>query len=312
MAHKSKGARKKSSSEPAARNTFYLYAVLFLIAVIAVYALFFSESPSGDAVQMNSEGVLVFKEHHLPEYTANLVEDNATYTLQEIRFKSGDGTVISALLRLPKAEGRVPGAVVLPGATVSKEGAQYLAGHLAEMGYASLALDQRNLGVINFEYDYQLFASGRMPVEYLMVSDALFAVDVLSLQPEVDPERIILVGESNGGRIAMIAGALHPKISMVIGISTSGYNTEELPVNMPEDARRFYRSIDPDTYLSLLPPKKLVMLHADKDPVIPIEMAERTYLKAGEPKAFHVVSAKTHGYNEQMREILERELKVLG
>ncbi len=57
------------------------------------------------------------------------------------------------------------------------------------MGYATLTLDQRNLGGINMERDLELFKAGLEPVEYAMVYDALKAADVLAAQPEIDPRK---------------------------------------------------------------------------------------------------------------------------
>lgn len=41
-----------------------------------------------------------------------------------------------------------------------------------------------------------------------MVYDVLKAADVLASQPEIDPERLAVLGESNGGKFAIIACAL--------------------------------------------------------------------------------------------------------
>ncbi|MCZ7393588.1 MAG: alpha/beta hydrolase, partial [Candidatus Methanoperedens sp.] len=76
---------------------------------------------------------------------------------------------------------------------------------------------------------------------------------------------------------------------------------------------RFYRSIDPDTYLGFLPPRKLVMLHSDNDNIIPIALAKKTFEKAKEPKQFYNVTTGTHGFSEGMRMPLENETrKMLG
>ena len=289
-----------------------LYVLLAIFAAIILFAVFFSNSPTEEVFQVSDCGVRSIEGQMPVDYVEHIVEENTAYTLSEIDLHANDGAVISALFRVPTTEDQLCGAVILPGATVSKEGEQHLAGELAELGYASIALDQRNLCVIDFEKDYQLFASGDVPVEYLMLSDALHAVDFLITQPGVDARKIIIIGESNGGRIAIIAASMHPEIRMVIGISTSGYNTkEEIPKNAPDNMRKFYYSIDPDTYLPLLPPKKLVLMHANNDPIIPLELAERTYQKADEPKALHVVSGNAHGYSNQMQPVLKKELLSL-
>src|SRR5659263_672513 len=102
----------------------------------------------------------------------------------------------------------------------------------------------------DINYDYNLWKNKSEPVEHKMVFDALRSVDVLRQEPSIDPERIAIVGESNGGRFAIIAAAIDPGISGVIGISTSGYDIEsQIGDITDENLIRFDRSIDPETYL---------------------------------------------------------------
>lgn len=219
---------------------------------------------------------------------------------------------MAGLLRTPRApEDGVPGVVLLPGATVTKEQEQGLAELLSGLGYASIALDQRNRGGVDVGGDLEKFLGGEEPTEHKMVHDALAAAEVLRMQPEIDPDRIVYLGESNGGRFAIIASALDPKSRGVIAISTCGYGVEEeidsLGVTNPE-AVRFYRSIDPDTYIERIPPRRFVMIHSKNDAVIPIDYARRTYEKALEPKEFHIVDCATHGRCGEMDPYIEEEL----
>ncbi|MFZ3059119.1 MAG: acetylxylan esterase [Candidatus Methanoperedens sp.] len=238
-------------------------------------------------------------------------ESHPNYTLETISFTSKDYTV-EGLLRIPLSEKKVPAIVILPGATISKEGTQRLADIFSDMGYASLGIEQRNRGGVDFAYDFELFKAGKEPVEHKMVFDALRAVDVLRQVPVIDPKKIAIVGESNGGRFAIIAAALDPSISGVIGISTSGYDTESEIANIrDETAIRFYRSIDPDTYLRFIPSRKFVLMHSVNDNIIPIDLAENTFMKAKEPKQFYKVTTGTHGYSDGMLNPLENELKLM-
>ncbi|WP_243684868.1 alpha/beta hydrolase [Methanosarcina barkeri] len=77
------------------------------------------------------------------------------------------------------------------------------------------------------------------------------------------------------------------------------------------EAYQFYRSIDPDTYLSILPPAKFVLIHSSNDPVISHDLALRTYSLAKEPKAMYNVTEATHGYTASMHPYLEKELSLL-
>ena len=234
-------------------------------------------------------------------------------TLYEVRFASRDAQ-IAALLRIPNAQAAVPGIVLLPGATVTKEREQGLAKYLSSLGYASITLDQRNLGAIDMESDLQMFLKGNEPTEHKMVHDALVAAEILRRTPGIDPERIIYAGESNGGRFAIIASALDAKNRGIMAISTCGYGVDASIASgtlTEKDAIRFYRSIDPDTYLGMIPPRPLIMIHSRNDTIIAYQLAEQTFAKAFVPKALHAVNCARHGYCPEMNEYLEKELRKM-
>lgn len=269
--------------------------------------------------EVSESGILSFPPRGNPVFTAQAIEDKyapeKSDTLKLLSFESKENK-IQALLRIPaKSTSSLtsPGIVLLPGATVSKETEQSLAVELSKMGYATLTIDQRNLGGINVEQDLGLFRAGAEPVEYSMVYDALKAADVLAAQPEIDPKKLAILGESNGGRFAIIACALDPNIKGVIGISTSGYGTEEMNPAAVNDTKtyRFYRSIDPDTYLPNLPPRRFVLIHSLNDPLIPYDTAVKTFAIAKEPKAMYNVSDAVHGYTGSMRPYLQKELATI-
>ncbi len=288
--------------------------IILAFGVFLMLLALFMFTQSGDKWSVSKDGVLSYPQNRgKVDVRVLKKESSSNYTLETIAFQSKDYTV-EALLRIPKSEKKVPAVVILPGATVPKEGTQTLAEIFARMGYASLGIEQRNRGGVDFKGDYELFIQFREPVEHKMVYDALRSVDVLRQDPRIDAEKIAIVGESNGGRFAIIAAAIEPGIKGVIGISTSGYDTESyiLMNNIRDETTiRFYRSIDPDTYLGSIPPRKLVMLHAVNDSIIPISMAENTYKKAKEPKQFYAVNASGHGYTGEMREGLEKEMRIM-
>ncbi len=287
--------------------------IIAIIGVVAFLVLVYSVIPqASDKWAVSKDGFLSYPENRgKVDVKVLKTESSSNYTLETISFPSKDYTV-EGLLRIPFSEKKVPAVVILPGATVPKEGTQGLAELLSKMGYASLGIEQRNRGGVNPEYDYGLFREGKEPIEHKMVFDALRTVDVLRQDVRIDSTKIVIIGESNGGRFAIIAAALDPAIKGVVGISTSGYDTESQIVNIrDETAIRFYRSIDPDTYLGLLPPRKFVMLHSVNDNIIPIVLAENTFSKAKEPKQFYSVTTGTHGFSEGMREPLENELRLM-
>lgn len=312
-----KKTKKSSSGARTPKPTVFLLG--FLLIVVGIFGVLYNPSNSIEETlpwEISEAGTLSFPPREEPVFTAQEIEDlyspEDPDILKLVSFESR-GEKVQALLRVPANSSYSAGIVLLPGAGVSKEGEQGLAAELSKMGYATLTLDQRNQGAVNIERDLELFRAGLEPVEYLMVYDVLKAADVLSVQPEIDHERLAILGESNGGRFAIIACALAPSLKGVIGISTSGYGTEEIaPADIADsEAYRFYRSIDPDTYLSALPPSRLVLIHSFNDTVISHELALRTFDLAKEPKAMYNATEETHGYTASMRPDLEKELALL-
>jgi dienelactone hydrolase len=267
---------------------------------------------SSEDWSVSNEGELSY---NLPEKADYSVTNSNTTensnVLKLITFKSRD-SIIQGLIRLPQSNEKIPGVVVLPGAGVTKEDQQGLASDLADMGYATITIDQRNYGSVNPEADLELFKEGKEPVEYSMVYDALMAAEVLRDQKEVYPDQTAMLGISNGGRFAIIATALDPKIKGVVGISTSGYQTDTIDQNLvDENTYIFYRSIDPDTYIATMSPRKVVMFHATNDTIVPYSMAEHTLELASEPKAMYTVNGTTHGYSPSTKEELKKELALI-
>ena len=249
-----------------------------------------------------------------PVFNSIIAEFTPEYFIEYINYSSRND-VISAILRLPNSSSPVPGVLILPGATVTKEDEQGLASELVDMGFASMVIDQRNLGGVNMQVDTQMFEEQKEPIEHKMVFDALKAVDVMRQYSEIDPDNIAIIGISNGGRFAIIATAIDPSIKGIIGISTSGYDMESIISNnsyqLSKNKTRFLRSIDPDLYLEELPPRKLVMIHMIDDSIIPVDLAKITYEKAHDPKVFYPVNGTGHGYNPAMRPLLDKELRSI-
>ncbi len=306
-------SRKKIISSQIDKKSIFKSKTSIIIFSVLLIAIIYILTPQGsDKWDVSSDGILSY-----PGNRGNVdvkvlkTEKGHDFTLETISFLSKNYTV-SGLLRIPVSKNKVPGIMILPGAGVPMEGTETLAGIFSNLGYASLGIEQRNRGGINIEYDYELWKNGNEPVEHKMVFDALRAIDVLRQDPRIDQDRIAIVGESNGGRFAIIAGSMEPKISGIIGISTSGYDTESQIKDLrDENLIRFYRSIDPDSYLASISPGRFVMIHSSNDTIIPIKDAQRTFQKAKEPKQFYTVATGGHGFSEGMKEPLENELKLI-
>lgn len=309
---KKNAAVKKQHEQMATRRKLIITAGIVLILIGLLWAIL-PHPPAGAADwRVNDNGIIFYPaDRGTPVFDSVIANFTSDNSFELINYTGRDAR-IKGLMRIPNHSGRVPGVLVLPGAGISKEREQALAADLADMGYASLVIDQRNLGQVDFQADARLFEAGMEPTEHKMVFDALRAVDVMRTYSEIDPDKIAIIGISNGGRFAIIAAAIDPSIKGVVGISTSGYDTEsfinENAGQIPENYIRFLRSIDPDSYMDLLPPRKLVLIHMENDTLIPVAEAQKTYEYAYDPKIFYPLEGKGHGYNAAMKEHLQFEL----
>lgn len=221
-------------------------------------------------------------------------------TIHKMIYQSRNGNIYGLLVLPTTAPELLPGVVLLPGAGVSKESELEFAKKIALLDAAVLVIDQRGVGettgqLNSIEQDYVDFLNAKEPSQHLMVYDALRAYDLLYSAPFVDPERIVIAGESLGGRIAIIAAAIDRNIHGVLAISSAGLDfgmTNDTKINL------FLNSINSDHYIDQIAPRKLVMMHNVNDKIIPLSSAVNSFSKAQEPKRFVLVNdtACNHGY----------------
>ncbi|MCD4822169.1 MAG: alpha/beta hydrolase [Methanococcoides sp.] len=283
-----------------------------LLILSGLFGILFNQD---DKWSVTEDGLLSYPERDDIQYSVIDVDDsNSNYTVSTIEYTSRSRTVPS-LLTIPRTttDSQIPAIVVLPGAGVTKENEYGLSVILADMGYASIIIDQRDLGAIDLESDVEMFKTGVEPVQYLMIYDALKASDVLGVQPEIDASKVAMLGSSNGGRPAIITTALDDSLSGVVVISTCGYDSSAIdPAQITDKlAYKFFRSIDPDNYLVEVSPRPFVMLHSINDSVIPYDSAQITFEKAEDPKSFAAIDSTTHGYTGLMHPYLEEGLELI-
>ena len=295
-----------------------LIAAIVLLILVAPYFTKFVDSLSpSDKWSISEDGLIWYPQNRgAVEYTETVLNDTSEFTLSKIVYMS-KGERIYALLRVPKtSENRKPAMILLPGATVTKEAEQDRASVLAGWGYITLSIDERGNsgetggGMKSMDDEYLLFSQNNEPVQHKMVFDVLRAYDFLKARNDVDYNNIAVLGESMGGRLAIMAGAVEPRIKAVVGISTAGYGS--LAAQSPDaNVAGFFRSIDPDAYIGKIAPRMLLMIHSANDTVIPIGMAQKTFAYANEPKKFIVVGCRTHGWCDDMAPVLKEEIGAI-
>ncbi len=288
----------------------YREVFLVLLAFVLVCCLYYYLTKPDWGI--SGEGIVYYSPPRYVQYEKIFLNDTDTESVYKIIFESR-GAKVYGLLRVPKSDKKIPGVVILPGAGVSKEGETETPDAISKIGYATLTIDQRDTGEtrkystdgFDTSKDIGGLKNNKEPVSYKMIFDAVNAYHLMKQFDEIDSSKISLVGISNGGRMAIIAAAIDPEIKGVIGISTAGFG---IPQNANTDEGRFFKSIDPDSYVGGISPRKVVMIHSKNDPVIPFERAEITFSKANEPKEFVTVACENHGYCSEMLPYLKKGL----
>src|SRR5204863_3045237 len=80
--------------------------------------------------------------------------------------------------------------------------------------------DDRNRPVGQNSHRMRSFSSSRGSPTTLEVLDAIRALDVLTSQPEVDPERIGFTGESGGSNTTYWIAAVDPRVKLAVPVSS--------------------------------------------------------------------------------------------
>lgn len=308
------------------KNYFYIGVIITIMLIVFGIYLKFALLKAKKAEPKNETGRLLWLVDkngylHYPldrggiKFRRDNYSETDTLLINRIIYQSKGGNVYGLLVLPKEASEQLPGIILLPGAGVGKESELELAKKIAELGAVVLAIDQRGVGETNGNFpsldeDYASFLAAKEPYQHLMVYDALRAYDLLYSAPFVDSKRIIIAGESLGGRIAIIAAAIDRNIKGALVISSAGFDFKG---GTDEKKNAFIKSIDSEHYIELITPRKLVMMHNLNDKNVLLSSAVRTYSKAQEPKRFVLVNDTNcnHGYCSSMYNGLVESLEFL-
>ena len=147
---------------------------------------------------------------------------------KKVTFKNRYGIELVADMYIPKEVKKFAAiAVSGPFGAVKEQSSGLYAQTLAELGFLTIAFDPSYTGESGGEPRY-------VSSPDINTEDFSAAVDFLSLQDNVDPERIGILGVCGWGGIALNAAALDPRIKATVAttmydmsrVSQNGYNDE--------------------------------------------------------------------------------------
>jgi dienelactone hydrolase len=163
-----------------------------------------------------------------PKAEGGLVTEHFSFASE----KKADGSVerVPVLLVRPEAQGKFPAVIVLHGTGGNKDGQKSWLVDLAKRGIIGLAIDARYHGERaggakgSAAYVAAITQAWRtpkgQPVEHPFYYDTCWdlwrTLDYLQTRPDVDPERLGMIGTSMGGIETWLAGSVDERVKVAV------------------------------------------------------------------------------------------------
>lgn len=241
--------------------------------------------------------------------------------VRSLWIENGGRKIYGVLNRPVTAQGRLPIAIVSHGFNGTHHFAQDYFGPLAELGYMTYAFDFP-CGSVFSRSD-----SNTMNMSVLdEQSDLRAIVNYFRRQPYVNPERIVLIGESQGGLVsALTAAQMRKEVSRLVLI----YPALCIPDNWNERyprqedipdttlmwgvpmGRRYFEEVRGMKVFDRIPKfhRPVLIVQGDADPVVSMEDSRRA-VKLYKDARLHVIPGAGHGFKPNERKEAIEQIKA--
>jgi dipeptidyl aminopeptidase/acylaminoacyl peptidase len=226
-------------------------------------------------------------------------------------FWMSDGLKIQGEVYFPAGRSRrYPALVICHGIPAKVKGPDdggypLLAEHFSEAGFFVLIFNFRGAGVSQGNFDLLGWAR-----------DLHGGLGYLALRPEVDPERIFLMGFSGGAAVSIYATAQQKGVAGLVACASpaefqdlfTGKGLEDFLAyardvgiikdsNFPasiEEWENSFRAVRPLDWIGRIPPRPLLIIHGTEDDVVDVDHARNLYAGAGERAELFLIEGAGH------------------
>lgn len=231
-----------------------------------------------------------------------------------VHFESGGHQLIGTLHQA-RGRGRAPTAIILHGVPGIEKNLD-MAAALRDDGWNALV----------FHYRGCWGSAGPWRLETIP-EDVIAATDFVVSRPEVDPERLVLVGHSGGGWAAVVAAAHDRRVrGVAVYGAAAALDTRRWTREVVEREFTPWLSITPEQFLEQQPlpasmlaleqagaiaPRPLLVVHGTEDSWVPLAEAEQLYERASDPRRLVVVEGANHSFAWHRAELIGHILRWL-
>lgn len=176
-----------------------------------------------------------------------------------------------------------------------------------DSGYPGLARRFSAAGFLTLIFNFRGCGEAEGNIDMLgWTRDLRAALDYLATLKEADTSRLYVLGSSAGAAVSVYVAAIDSRVAGVVtfacpaefGFLTNGERAKALverfrniglikDTDFPPSLKEWlngFREVSPIRYVDKIAPRPLLLIHGEKDNLVPVEHAHHLYRNAGEPK----------------------------
>jgi uncharacterized protein len=193
-------------------------------------------------------------------------------------------------------------------------------------GYPELAARFCHAGFVALAFNFRGAGPSQGNIDMVgWTHDLTSAIEFLNMLPEVNKERICLLGSSAGAAVSVCVAAKDPRVHAVAALAcpaefdfmAAGHTVGSLiksfmdigiikDPDFPPSIDKWmegFKTVSPIDCIDRISPRSVLIVHGDKDETVPVTHAGRLYDKAREPKEMTILSGAGHRLRRDERAI---------